>query len=62
MGHVTQGAVLSLVSLQGIGKVFSGRTGAWEAVRDFSLDCPATNDQVIWKDPMSWVVPHRMKA
>jgi NitT/TauT family transport system ATP-binding protein len=29
---------LALVSLQGVGKVFSGRTGAWEAVRDFSLD------------------------
>ena len=29
---------MALVSLQGVGKVFSGRTGAWEAVRDFSLD------------------------
>jgi ABC-type glutathione transport system ATPase component len=32
------GAAVALVSLQGVGKTFSGRTGAWEAVRDFSLD------------------------
>jgi NitT/TauT family transport system ATP-binding protein len=38
MVFVTQGADVALVSLQGVGKTFSGRTGAWEAVRDFSLD------------------------
>jgi NitT/TauT family transport system ATP-binding protein len=27
-----------LVSLEGVGKTYRGRTGAWEAVRDFTLD------------------------
>jgi NitT/TauT family transport system ATP-binding protein len=29
---------MTLVSLEGVGKTFTGRTGTWEAVRDFSLD------------------------
>ena len=29
---------MTLVALESIGKRFEGRTGAWEAVRDFSLD------------------------
>ena len=28
---------LAVVALEGVGKVFRGRTGAWEAVRDFNL-------------------------
>jgi NitT/TauT family transport system ATP-binding protein len=29
---------VALVTLDGVGKTYRGRTGAWEAVRDFSLD------------------------
>ena len=29
---------MAFVALEGVGKTFRGRTGAWEAVRDFSLD------------------------
>jgi NitT/TauT family transport system ATP-binding protein len=29
---------VAFVTLEGVGKTFRGRTGAWEAVRDFTLD------------------------
>ena len=34
----TVGLDVALVTLEGVGKTYRGRTGAWEAVRDFTLD------------------------
>ncbi len=37
-GAGNKGASVAQVTLDGVGKTYRGRTGAWEAVRDFSLE------------------------